>query len=50
MEEFNDTDICSECRIPMQLRSKHCDICKKCVQVYDHHCPWINNCIGAKFF
>lgn len=28
-------------------RSKHCEICKCCVKVYDHHCPFLNNCIGA---
>lgn len=29
-------------------RSRHCEVCKSCVMVYDHHCPWINNCVGAK--
>lgn len=31
-------DICPDCIIKKPSRSKHCDICGKCVMVYDHHC------------
>ena len=43
MEAF---EVCPECEIIMPMRSKHCDICNRCVGVYDHHCPWVNNCVG----
>jgi hypothetical protein len=34
-------------------RAHHCKICDKCVFRMDHHCQWINNCVGysnQKFF
>ena len=30
------------------MRAKHCRICEKCISTYDHHCPWLGNCIGEK--
>lgn len=29
-------------------KSRHCEICQKCVEHYDHHCPYVLNCIGRK--
>jgi palmitoyltransferase len=39
--------VCAECQIVKPARSRHCEICQRCVAVYDHHCPWINNCVGC---
>ena len=48
LEEFEPTEMCPVCQIITIPRSRHCNICNKCVDRWDHHCPWINSCIGRR--
>jgi palmitoyltransferase len=38
---------CYRCERHVKETSKHCTICCKCVDDFDHHCIWLNNCVGA---
>jgi hypothetical protein len=44
-DDYNS--ICNKCTIIKPARSKHCNICNICVDKFDHHCIWVNNCIGS---
>lgn len=39
---------CKKCNKPKPPRTHHCSICKRCVLKMDHHCPWLNNCVGLR--
>ncbi|KAJ0000065.1 hypothetical protein NQD34_011907 [Periophthalmus magnuspinnatus] len=37
---------CPKCCSIKPDRAHHCSVCKRCVRKMDHHCPWVNNCVG----
>ncbi|XP_054440267.1 palmitoyltransferase ZDHHC12 isoform X3 [Pteronotus mesoamericanus] len=39
---------CRYCMVLQPLRARHCRECRRCVRRYDHHCPWMENCVGER--
>merc|ERR1719334_1307388 len=37
---------CSKCCSIKPDRAHHCSVCQRCIRKMDHHCPWVNNCVG----
>ena len=39
---------CTECQRVVHRESYHCHSCGRCTEYFDHHCKYLNNCIGGK--
>lgn len=40
--------LCLKCETHVGFRSKHCGVCGRCTAEFDHHCIWLNNCVGRR--
>ncbi|KAF7669280.1 hypothetical protein LDENG_00203130 [Lucifuga dentata] len=46
LKESSKRNRCPVCRVVRPPRAGHCRICGICVLRLDHHCVWINSCVG----
>jgi len=44
--EKSQMQLCHTCHVARPLRAKHCRVHRKCVLLFDHFCPFVDNTIG----
>ena len=50
-KEEDINNFCPQCKVKItSIHTKHCIICDDCFEEFDHHCFWVDNCIGKNNF
>lgn len=48
LDRFGKMRFCNRCSQFKPDHAHHCQLCGRCIYRMDHHCPWINNCVGRE--
>ena len=46
--DLSDWRYCDLCSVYQPPTAAHCPDCNLCIDGYDHHCPWMGQCIGKR--
>ena len=47
-ENYHLDYVCIPCETLRPENAEHCNFCDRCVQKFDHHCVFVNNCVGYR--
>ncbi|KAK6030818.1 DHHC zinc finger domain protein, partial [Ostertagia ostertagi] len=48
VENCERVNYCFTCWVDKPQGAKHCSVCDRCVKDFDHHCPWLHQCISIR--